>query len=69
MLTQEQKEHHMQFHQDLRSQYEAEGDIFLDYIITGDKLRRHHYEPVKTAVHGVGTSEFPTEANKMQISG
>ena len=34
MLTQEQKEHHMQVCQDLLNQYEAEGDSFLNHIIT-----------------------------------
>jgi len=37
MLTQEHKEHRMQVCQDLLNQYEAEGDSFLDRIITGDK--------------------------------
>jgi len=35
MLTQEHKEHCMQICQDLLNQYEAEGDSFLDRIITG----------------------------------
>ena len=37
MLTQEHKEHPMQVCQDLLNQYEAEGDSFLDRIITGDE--------------------------------
>ena len=35
----------MQVCQDLLSQYEAEGDSFLDRIITGDETWCHHYEP------------------------
>jgi len=45
MLTQEHKEQRMQVFQDLLNQYEAEGDNFLDRIITGDETRCHHYEP------------------------
>jgi len=45
MLTQERKEHPMQVCQDLLNQYEAEGDSFLDCIITSDKTWSHHYEP------------------------
>ena len=36
MLMQEHKEHRMQVCQDLLNQYEAEGDSFLDCIITSD---------------------------------
>jgi len=45
MLTQEHKERRMQVCQDLLNQYEAEGNSFLDRIITGDETWRHHYEP------------------------
>jgi len=45
MLTQKHKEHSMQVCQDLLNQYEAEGDSFLNRIITGDETRCHHYEP------------------------
>ena len=45
MLTQEHKEHRMQVCQDLLNQYEAEGDSFLDRIITGDETWCHHYKP------------------------
>ena len=31
--------------QDLLNQYEAEGDSFLDHIITGDEMWCHHYKP------------------------
>jgi hypothetical protein len=31
--------------QELLNQYEAEGDSFLDRIITGDEMWYHHYEP------------------------
>ena len=43
--TQEHKEHRMQVCQDLLNQYDAEGDSFLDRIITGDETWCHHYEP------------------------
>ena len=42
MLTQE---HHLQVCQDLSNQHEAEGESFLDCIITGDKTWCYHYEP------------------------
>jgi len=45
MLTQEHKEHHMQVCQDLLNQYKAEGDSFLDHVITGEETWCHHYEP------------------------
>jgi len=45
MLIQEHTEHHMQVCQDLLNQYEAEGDSFLDHIITSDKTWCHLYEP------------------------
>ena len=45
MLTQKHKEHRMQVCQDLLNQYEAEGNSFLDRIITGDGTSCHHYEP------------------------
>ena len=45
MLTQEHKEHRMQVCQDLLNQYEADGDSFLDHIITDDKTWCHHYGP------------------------
>ena len=45
MLTQEHKEHRMQVCQELLNQYKAEGDSFLDRIITGDETWCHHYEP------------------------
>jgi len=45
MLTKEHEEHCMQVCQDLLNQYEAEGDSFLDRIITGDKTWCHHHEP------------------------
>ena len=62
MLTQEHKEHRIQVCQDLLNQYEAEGDSFLDRIITGDETWCHHYEPEsKWQVQGVATCEFPFE--------
>ena len=44
ILTQGHKEHHMQVCRDLLNQYEAEGDSFLDRIITGGETFCHHYE-------------------------
>jgi hypothetical protein len=35
----------MQVCQDLLNQYKAEGDSFLDRIITGGKMWCHQYEP------------------------
>jgi len=35
----------MQVCQDLLNQYEAEGDSFLDRIITSDEMWCHHYKP------------------------
>ena len=45
MLKQEHKEQRIQVCQDLLKQYEAEGNSFLDRIITGDETWCHHYEP------------------------
>ena len=45
MYSQEQKEHCMQVCQNLLNQYGAEGDSFLDHIITGDMKWCHHYKP------------------------
>jgi len=45
MLTQEHNEHCMQVCQDQLNQYEAEGNNFLDRIITSDKTWCHHYKP------------------------
>jgi len=45
MLTQEHKEHRKQVCQHLLNQTEAEGDSFLNRIITGDETWCHHYEP------------------------
>jgi hypothetical protein len=50
MLTQEHKEHRMQVCQDLLNQYKAEGDSFLDRIITGDETWRHHYARPHTSL-------------------
>ena len=62
ILTQEHKEHRMQFCQDLLKQHEAEGDSFLDRIITGyETLVSPLRAGVKTAVRGVATCEFPIE--------
>jgi len=45
MHAREQEEHHMQVCHDLSSQYEAEGDSFLDHTITGDEMWYPCYEP------------------------
>ena len=44
MFTQEQKEYCTPVCQDLLNHYEAEGDSFLNYFITGDKKQCHYYE-------------------------
>jgi len=38
ILTQEQQEWHMQLFQDLLNQYEAEGDSFLNHIISSNEI-------------------------------
>ena len=45
MLTQRQKEHHMQVCQDLLNQYQTESNSFLAHIITGGEMWCHHYKP------------------------
>jgi hypothetical protein len=45
MLKQEHKNNLMQVCQDLLNHYEAEGDSFLDHIITGEETWCHHYKP------------------------
>lgn len=45
MLTQENKDNRLSVSQELLSQYEVEGDSFLDRIVTGDETWCHHYEP------------------------
>ena len=44
MLSQEQKEHHVQVFKDLLNQYEAEGGSFPCHIITSDETWYHHYK-------------------------
>jgi hypothetical protein len=44
-LTQERKDHRIQVSQDLLNHYEAEGDSFLERIITSDEMWCHRYEP------------------------
>ena len=62
MLTRENKEHQMQVCWDILNQYEAEGDSFLDRIITSDETWCHHYEPgsKQQSMEWV-TYEFPIE--------
>jgi len=50
MLTEEQKEHHMQVFQDLSNQFRVETDIFLDHIITSDEMWCHCYELEKSTL-------------------
>ena len=45
MFTQELKEYCVRVCQGLLNQYEAEGDSFLDCIITSDEMWCHHHEP------------------------
>ena len=66
MLMQEQKEHHMQVCQDLLNKYKAEGDGFLDLIMTDNKMWCHHYMPGskwQSTVYGVAACEFPIKEN------
>jgi len=43
------------------NQFKAEGDSFVNLIITDDEMRCHHYKPVRTAISGVATCQFLTE--------
>jgi len=45
MLTEEQKEHCMQVCQYIMNQSEAEGDSFINCIITSDEMSCQHNEP------------------------
>jgi hypothetical protein len=45
MLIEEHKDHRTHVCQDLLNHYEAEGESFLDRIITCDETWCHHYEP------------------------
>ena len=71
MLSQKHKEHHMQVCQELLNPYEAEGDSFLDRIITGDETWCHHYEPESKRqsmswrhVNSSAKKKFQTSAGK-----
>ena len=44
MLTPKQKDHWVTVSQKLLKQYEAEGDTFLDQIVTGDETWCHYYK-------------------------
>ena len=44
MHTQEETEHYVHVCQDLLNQNKAEGDSFLDPIITSDEMQCHHCE-------------------------
>lgn len=67
VLTQEQKEHHMQVCQDLlNKKKEAEGDSFLDHVTTTDKTWCHNYEPKslqQSMEWQVAPCEFPIKEN------
>jgi hypothetical protein len=45
MPTQEHKDHRLQVCRDQLNHYEAEGDSFLDLIITDDETWCHPHEP------------------------
>ncbi|PNF31454.1 hypothetical protein B7P43_G03413 [Cryptotermes secundus] len=45
VIKQDHKTHRMEVCQDLLHQFEAEGDKFLDSIVTEDETWCHHYEP------------------------
>ncbi|PNF20470.1 hypothetical protein B7P43_G07694 [Cryptotermes secundus] len=44
MLTQDHKTHQMEVCQDLLHKFEAEGEKFLDSIVTRDEMWCHHYK-------------------------
>jgi len=52
-----QEEHCMQVCQELLNEYEAEGDSFLDCIITTEMS----WAGAKTAIRGVAKCEFSTK--------
>lgn len=45
MLTKEQNQHHMYIFQDIVNQYKAEGDNFLECIITCAEMWCYHCKP------------------------
>jgi len=61
MFTQEKEEYCMQVCQDLLNKYEAEGDSFLDHIITSEEMWSHHYEMESKHQSIEWTCEFPIE--------
>ena len=61
MFTQEQKERHTQFTQNLLNQYECEDDHFLDHITTSDDTWCHHYELESKRQSMEWRREFPNE--------
>ena len=68
MLTEKQKERHMQVCQDLLNQYEAEDDSFLNIIFTGDETWYHQQVKIKMAVHGVESHEFPIRETVQDVA-
>jgi len=61
MLTQEEKQRCMQVCQDLSNQYKAEGDSFLDCIISSGKKLCHYYK-LELKQQSMGWQrEFPVE--------
>ena len=67
VLTWKQKEHCMQVCQDLLNKYEAEGDSFLDYIITSDNMWCHHYKLESKQQFRVATCKFPIKEKAQDI--
>jgi hypothetical protein len=68
MLTQEHKDHRMQVSQDLPNHCEAEGDSFLDRIITGDETWCHHYEPEQNDSPWSGDTRIPHQRKTSRCS-
>jgi len=62
VLTEENKEHHMQVSQDLLNQYKTKGDSFLDWIIVSDEAWCHHYESESN--HQFWSSHFRVRPEK-----
>ena len=61
MLTQEQKEHHVQVCQELLNQYEGKGDNSLHHIIISEEMWCYHNEPESKWQSVEWQHEFPIE--------
>ena len=54
-LTTEHRRQRKAICSELLEHFDAEGEVFLSWIVTGDKTWAHHYKPDKKAVHGVAS--------------